>query len=410
MQAAATLNGTCQASSTCPAQYAACTNWSGSVECAPARFLYPASEQEVAEVVRQAARENRTVRVCGSGHSFMPLCATDDVLISLDRLAGIESVDETRGEATIRAGSKLHDIGEPLRERGMALENQGDVDVQALAGAVSTGTHGTGQSLGSISTQVAALRLITADGNTLEVSPEDEDLLSAARVSLGALGVLVAIRMRLLPAYRLHEKVWQEPIDVCLARLDERIAATRHYEFFWYSRTDLAHCKALDPTDAEPDPLEHAKGERIDWSDQIFPSVRDLRFNEMEYSLPAASGAACFAAVRARMQTGHPDVLWPVEYRTVAADPGWLSPMHERDTVAISIHQDAQLPCDEFFADVEPIFREHGGRPHWGKIHNLRARELAPLYPDWERFLAVRERLDPRGVFLNDHLRELFGL
>jgi FAD/FMN-containing dehydrogenase len=168
--------------------------------------------------------------------------------------------------------------------------------------------------------------------------------------------------------------------------------------------------KALDPTDAAPDPLESHRGERIDWSDRIFPSVRDLRFNEMEYAVPATSGPACFAAVRARMQEKHADVVWPVEYRTVAADSGLLSPMHGRDSVAISIHQDAKLPCDEFFADVEAIFREHGGRPHWGKIHNLRAPDLAPLYPMWERFLDVRERLDPRGTFLNDHLRELFGL
>jgi FAD/FMN-containing dehydrogenase len=384
------------------------SNWSGSVECAPARFVQPASEQEVAEVVRQAARENRTVRVCGSGHSFVPLCATDDVLISLDRLAGIESVDETRREATIRAGSKLHDIGEPLREHGLALENQGDVDVQALAGAVSTGTHGTGRALGSISTQVAALRLITAEGKTLDIAADDEALLAAARVSLGALGVLVAIRMRLVPAYRLHEKLWQEPIDECLARLDERIAATRHYEFFWYPRTDLAHCKALDPTDAPPDELSGIEGERIDHSYRVFPTVRENRFNEMEYAVPAEQGPACFTAIRRLMLDKHPDVTWPIEYRTVAADANDLSPNFGRPTIALSIHQAIQLDHRAFFADAEPIFRAHGGRPHWGKMHSLRAAELAPLYPRFDHFCRLREQLDPQGRFLNAHLKSLF--
>jgi FAD/FMN-containing dehydrogenase len=387
------------------------SNWSGRVTCAPASIMRPASERAIADAVRDAARAGKNVRVAGSGHSFTPLVATSDVLLSLDDWHGIEDVDATHGRATIRAGSKIAALGAPLREHGFALANQGDVDVQAIAGALSTGTHGTGRTLGSLSSQIRALRLVTADGEVVCCdAAHDADLLDAARVSLGALGILSAATLQLVPAYRLHERVWKVGIDDCLAQLDERIARHRHFEFFWYPHRDYAEMKALDPTDAAPGSLEGRKGERVDWSDQIFPSVRDLRFNEMEYSLPAASGAACFAAVRARMQQRHADVLWPVEYRTVAADPGWLSPMHERDTVAISIHQDASLPCDDFFSDIEPIFREHGGRPHWGKIHNLRARELAPLYPKWERFLAVRKRLDPGGVFLNDHLRELFGL
>ena len=385
-------------------------NWSGRVACRPARVTTPASEEEIAQVVGAATRDGLSLRVAGSGHSFTPLVATDGVLVQLDAWQGVESFDEAFCHATIRAGSKIASLGEPLRARGMALGNQGDVDVQALAGALSTGTHGTGRLLGSLSSQVVGLRLVAADGSVVSCDAgHDPELLEAARVSLGALGVLSSATLRLVPAYRLHEKVWKVPVESCLSELAERIARHRHFEFFWYPHRDLAEMKVLDPTDAAPDPMDGVKGERIDWSFRIFPTVRDLRFNEMEYAVPAANGPACFAAVRERMRTRHADVLWPVESRTVAADPGWLSPMHGRDSVAISIHQDASLPCDAFFADVEPIFREHGGRPHWGKIHNLRARELAPLYPMWERFLDVRRRLDPRGTLLNDHLRELFG-
>jgi FAD/FMN-containing dehydrogenase len=384
-------------------------NWSGRVAFHPARHARPASEAAIATAVRDAASSGASVRVAGSGHSFTPLVPSSGLLLSLDGWRGVEAVDAAARTATIRAGAKIADLGEELRTHGLALANQGDVDVQALAGALSTGTHGTGRTLGSLSSQIRALRLVTADGS-IAVADEagDRDLLEAGRVSIGALGVISTATLQLVPAYRLHERVWKIGIEECLAGLDGHVAAHRHFEFFWYPHKDYAEMKALDPTEAAPDPLDGVKGERIDWSDRVFPTQRDLRFNEMEYSVPAASGPGCFAAVRQRMKTKHPDVIWPVEYRTVAADAGWLSPMHGRDSVAISIHQDAALPCDAFFADVEPIFREHGGRPHWGKLHNLRARELAPLYPMWERFLDVRRRLDPRGVFLNDHLRALF--
>ncbi len=383
-------------------------NWSGLFTCNPLEIALPTSEAKVAERVAQAAAAGQNVRVCGSGHSFQPLCATSDLLVSLDNLAGIESVDPAAGEATILAGTKLHDIGEPLAAHGLALENQGDVDVQSLAGAVSTGTHGTGRSLGSISTQVIGLRFVAGDGSLHEVNlHSDPDAFRALAVSLGSCGVLTAIRMRLLPAYRLHERTWREPIDECLARLEERITATRHFEFFWYPQADEAFCKALQPTSADPSPLDAREGERIDHNYRVFPTARNVRFNEMEYAVPEEAGLACFDEIRQLMRERHPHITWPVEYRTVAADELDLSPNQGRATIAISIHQAAELEHRQFFADAEPIFRQHGGRPHWGKLHSLSARELAPLYPRWQHFASVRERFDPRGVFLNDHLRRV---
>ena len=224
------------------------SNWSGLVHCRPRQLLTPAGEQEVVAIVRQAAAEGRGVRVAGSGHSFTALNATDDVLLSLDSIAGIESADTAAGQAWIRAGSKIHDLGQPLAELGLALENQGDVDVQALAGAVSTGTHGTGPSLGSISTQVTGLRIVTATGEIVELSAEaDGRLFRAAQVSLGSFGVITAVRMRLLPVYWLHERVRREPIADCLASLESRIHSNRHFEFFWYPADDCAMTKTLNP-------------------------------------------------------------------------------------------------------------------------------------------------------------------
>jgi FAD/FMN-containing dehydrogenase len=369
----------------------------------------PSIEAELSRLVKRAADARQRVRVCGSGHSFVPLCVTDDLLVSLDNLTGIESIDAERREAVILAGSKLHSLGEPLARAGLALENQGDVDVQSLAGAVSTGTHGTGRGLGSISTQVVGLRFVAADGSLRECSREHSpELFKAMAVSLGACGILTAIRLRLLPAYRLHERVWREPIDECLGRLDERIAATRHFEFFWYPQSDLALCKALHPTDAPPGMSPERNGERIDHSYKVYPTARNVRFNEMEFALPEENGLSCFQAIRTLMRERHAGVTWPVEYRAVAADDLLLSPNHGRATIAISIHQAAELEHRAFFSDAEPIFRAHGGRPHWGKMHSLTASQLAPLYPRWNEFQTVREQLDPQGRFVNEHLRRLF--
>jgi FAD/FMN-containing dehydrogenase len=212
-----------------------------------------------------------------------------------------------------------------------------------------------------------------------------------------------------VPAYRLHERVVRMPIDACLASLDERCAAHRHYEFWWYPARDLAEAKSLDPTEEGPEAIAGRRYERIGWSHEVLPSVRELRFVEMEYALPAEAGPAAFRAVRERMRSRHADVAWPVEYRRVRADDAWLSPAHGRETVALSLHQGAELPWEGFFADLEPLLREHGGRPHWGKRHGLRAAELGALYPRFGDFQRLRAELDPKGRFLNGHLRALFA-
>jgi len=387
------------------------SNFSGRVDFRPARIARPHSEAELIRAVREAAADGRGLRVAGTGHSFTPLCATEGTLVSLDDWQGIEAIDRERRRATVRAGTKLHALGEPLLAAGLAMANLGDVDVQALAGAVSTGTHGTGPGLANVSSQVAGARLVLSSGELLELEEASAgERLDAARVSLGLLGVFSTFTLQLVPAYRLHERVWRSGIDECLAELENDVAARRHYEFWWYPHKDYAERKALALSDASPESVAGRKGERIDWSARVLPSVRELRFNEMEYSVPAAAGPSCFRSVRERMQRRWPDVVWPVEYRTLAADRAWLSTAHRRATVAISLHQDARLDCDAFFADCEPVFTEHGGRPHWGKLHTRGASDLAALYPRWRDFAALRRELDPRGVFANAYLRELFAL
>ncbi len=382
-------------------------NWSRSVRCAPQRIEHPASENELAALLRSTGLG---VRVAGRGHSHTPLVATDGILLVLDALAGIESCDPAAREATVRAGTRLSQLGAPLRERGLAMENLGDVDVQALAGAIATGTHGTGSRLRSLSNQIVGLRLFTADGERLECSETSEPrVFAAARVALGAFGVVSAVRLRLLPDYQLHERIWREPVEPALEALPERIAGSRHFEFFWLPQKDRLELKALNPSTLPPGPVPDRRRERVGPAHEILPSPREVPIVEMEYSVPAEHGVACFLALRERMLRRHPQIVWPIEYRTVASDEIPLSPAYGRETVTLSLHQGADLPYREFFADCEAIFRDAVGRPHWGKIHSLRAAELRELYPRWEEFHAVRRELDPRGRFLNDHLRELFG-
>lgn len=387
------------------------TNWSGSVAAEPHQLLAPADEAEVAAVVARAARQATTVRVAGSGHSFVPIVPAEDCILSLERLTGLVAVDRPAGRAELFAGTRLRDATHLLWEHGLALPNQGDVDTQALAGAIATGTHGTGPAYGSISTRLVAARLVTADGSTVDIT--DPELLPALRVSLGLLGIMTRVTLACVPRYALRERVWQRPIDACLEELEHDIAANDHYEFFWFPRADIAESKSLNPVDAEPEaeeppPLE-GPGERIGWSHRIYPSVRDLRFNEMEYAIPAEAGPDCFRAIRERMKTRHPKVGWPIEYRTLAADDAWLSPAFGRATVTISVHEAADRPYREFFTDLEPIFRDFGGRPHWGKFHTCSRADLAARYPRFDDFCELRRQFDPNGRFLSPYLAPLFA-
>jgi FAD/FMN-containing dehydrogenase len=338
----------------------------------------------------------------------MPLVETDDVLVSLDRLTGIVAHDREGLRATARAGTRLGDLTAELLKLGMSMENLGDVDYQSIAGAVATGTHGSGVAWGSIASTAVGLRLIDGRGDVVECSEgDDSETMNAARVSLGLLGVFTAITIRCLPALKMYERRWCVSVDECLAQLADLMQEHQHFDFYWYPRRDEVGIRARGfmadgAEDAFPPPA------RVGWIGQILPHDRRLKFNEMEYAVPRAAGPECFLAVRKRMRERHiQQVAWRVLYRTVAAEDSYLSPSFGRDSVTISVHQNAHLPFAEFFADIEPIFRSFDGRPHWAKRHALGQQELSALYPMWERFSGIRQRFDPDGRFLNDYLATL---
>ncbi|HEU5087626.1 MAG TPA: D-arabinono-1,4-lactone oxidase [Roseiflexaceae bacterium] len=398
-------------------------NWAGNQAAHPALIAQPASRDELVQLVRSAQAAGHTLRVVGAGHSFTPLCATGGVLVSLDRMQGLIEADPATHTACIQAGTRIFQLGPMLRAHDLGLANQGDIDRQALAGAVSTGTHGTGLAYGSFSTTVREARLVLASGEIVTCSEAHEpELFKAAQLGLGALGMLADLTLQLVPAYRLHARSWPAPFEVAMGELHQQVHANDHFEFFWVPALDTCAMKALNPTEAPiqaahpgapaaPGTIErYLVPEHVDWSDRVYPSDRDVRFVEMEFAVPLADGPACFGAIRDLIQTRHTGVRWVVEYRTQRADDVWLSPAYGRDVATISIHEPPDRPYQAFFDDAEAIFRSFGGRPHWAKLHTHTARDFERLYPRWNDFLAVRERFDPGGMFLNEHLRGLFGL
>ena len=422
-------------------------NWSGSVVAAPARIAAPRSEGELAAVVRGATR----LRAAGAGHSFAPLCATDDTLVRIDGLdgdagAGIQLAPDGRS-AWVPAGWSLRRVAAALWELGRSLPNQGDIDAQALGGAIATGTHGTGAELGSLASFARAFRMVLADGSIVECSGDADaelpELFEAQRLSLGLLGIATRIRIDVAPAYRLEQRIARVGLDEVCARFAEIAGAHRHAEFFVFPYAGDVILKTLHPTDdASPFRPPRSDGEdefqricdlcsrlpsltgvmqhrmmaeirgsrRVGPAHLIFPSERRVRFEEMEYELPRDAGLAALREAIRWIRRRRLPVVFPFEFRWVAADYIWLSPFHRGPCASISIHQYAGLRWQELFAEVEPVFRAHGGRPHWGKRHSLTARDVFALYPRAGAFCAVRRRVDPQQKFANQHLICLFDL
>ncbi|GHO95279.1 FAD-binding oxidoreductase [Reticulibacter mediterranei] len=431
------------------------SNWSGVVECSPEAILKPKSIEDVSKIVQKSHQAGNHVRVVGSGHSFTPVVQTNGILLSLDNLQGIEQIDideEEGNTVTVLAGTRLKKLGEELFDQGLAQENLGDIDEQSIAGAISTGTHGTGARFGTISTQIVGLTLVTASGELLECSPEQHpDIFKAAQVSLGMLGVIVRVKLRVVPFKRLHFQSHRLPLSECLDNLERYKQENSHFEFFWLPYTNDVQAKFTNETDT---PLKGknvldtlwgnfnkvvlengvywlfseacrlrpqlcqpvsrlsasliASVDEVEYSHRIFATPRWVRFNEMEYNIPAEHARSVVQEVQECINRNQFAVHFPIECRFVHADDIWLSPAYQRESFYVAVHMYCGMPYKEYFRQVEEIFRRYQGRPHWGKLHTQDAYSLTELYPRWHDFRRVRARLDPQGVFLNDYLRLLF--
>ena len=418
-------------------------NWSGNQQCFPATRAAPKSMAELSDIIRHA---KGSIRAVGSGHSFSELVPTDQTLISIRNLNGIDSIDQKVQTATIWAGTTLGETGPILSAQQQALFNMPDVDHQTLAGAISTATHGTGRSLHSLSGYVDGLSIMTAAGEELECSRnQNSDLFRAAQVSLGSLGIVTKIRMQNRSAYRLkRESLWL-PIGEVLASAESFSKSNRHFEFFYFPFTGMALIDTLNITDeaiqagAELDgnsgimDLKTARDllswspklrelivggylkyqanvSRIDQSYAIYANDRNVRFNEMEYHLPVEHGLSALREVIQTLEKQFPEVFFPIECRYIKGEEAWLSPFYQRDAISIAVHRYFEEDYLPFFKAIEPIFQKYQGRPHWGKVNTFSTQQCAEAYPKWQEFLALRAEYDPGGKFLNPYLKRLFGI
>ncbi len=385
------------------------SNWSGRQTATPRLLANPQQEEDFVALVQAARERGLTIRAVGASHSHSRFAASDGALAVTDDWQGLIDVDVAHLNATFRSGTRIFQTGPLLHQHGLALRNQGDIDKQSLAGATATGTHGTGPGLQNLSASIEQLRLVTASGEIITCGPRlHPEIFNAARLSLGGVGLLIELTLGLRDSYRLHERIWSEHPDEVMGRIDELVGASRHFEFFWAPDRDQCAVKTLTETDATDLPTSaNPRRERLGWSHEIISSIRDERHTEMEYSVPAAQGPACFTELRAMIQREFPDLTWPLEYRTLAADDLWISTASHRPTVTISAHQDIALDDRPLFEACEEIFRRHDGRPHWGKVHYRTGDELAEMYPDYRRWWNVRDQVDPDGQFLTPDLAAL---
>ena len=426
-------------------------NWSGAVRISPAEIARPGTEAEVASVLRAAAERGRRVRPVGAGHSFTPLVATDDMLLSLEKLSGLVSANPFTGDVTLLGGTRIRDIAGLLAPFGLALPNMGDIDAQTIAGAISTGTHGTGLGYTGYSGIVTGLRLALPDGSVREPSDNDETF-QAARVGLGVMGVVTAVSLRCVPAFNLECVETTEPIEHVLDSFLERSRAADHLEFFWFPGTPRATVKQLRRfRDSDPvSPMTRADrlvnreflgnvvfgamdaaasrvgalarpirgiGSRLmagrtysDASHRVFVAPRRVRFRETEYAMPLEIFGEVVREVERAIVASGEQVTFPMEVRTAAADDTWLGSASGRESVYVAVHRYHRERFAPLLAAVEPVFRAYGGRPHWGKEHTLTADRLVQLYPRFEDFRAARAAVDPDGVLLSPYARGLLGL
>jgi L-gulonolactone oxidase len=424
------------------------SNWAGNQSIRPEGFDRPTNEDQLASLVSSARR----VRAVGTGHSFTGAALTDGRLVSMDDLRRLVAVDREAGTVTVEAGITIADLNELLHGLGLALTNLGDIAYQTISGAISTSTHGTGARFTGLAGQVRALRLVDGTGGIHDIV--DPDQVRLATVGVGALGIVTRYTLGVVPAFRLRAEEGAGRLDDLLDELDRHVDENDHFEFFWLPHTPWALTKRNRRTDDEPDQPSARDRARLWWSKtfienigfgilcelgnrrpsliprlatalpssgtsvrtsdshRIFASARLVRFLEMEWAIPRSECATALRRLRSMIDDEGHLVSFPVEVRFTAADDVALSTASGRDTAYVAVHMHKRMPSSDterYFGSVERIMRDLGGRPHWGKMHNMGADDLAPLYPRWNEFLELRERMDPRRAFANDYTDRVFG-
>lgn len=425
-------------------------NWAGNVAMAPARTVSPSTTEALSEAVRRAAEDGLHVKAVGTGHSFTAAAVTDGMLIRPELLTGVRRLDREAGTVTVAAGTSLKHLNQTLAAAGLSLTNMGDIMEQTVSGAVSTGTHGTGRTSASLAAQVTALELVCADGSVLRCDEhENAEVFAAARLGLGALGVISELTFSVEPEFLLAAREEPMSFERVTAEFRQLVEENEHFEFYWFPHTDSCNTKRNNRSEGPAKPLPRVRG----WVDdellsngvfqgvcslgaaapavvpsmariagralsartytdipyRVFTSPRRVRFIEMEYALPREALVAALWELKQLVERSRLHVSFPVEVRTAPADGIPLSTAHGRETAYIAVHMYRGSPHEAYFTEAERIMTAHGGRPHWGKLHTRDAGYLAASYPRFGDFVRTRDRLDPGRVFANDYLRRVLG-
>ncbi|WP_405712976.1 FAD-binding protein [Streptomyces xanthophaeus] len=425
-------------------------NWAGNVRATPARTVTPRSVGELQDAVRRAAEQGLRVKAVGTGHSFTAAAATDGVLVRPQALAGIREIDRAAGTVTVAAGTVLKDLNLALAAEGLSLTNMGDIMEQTVAGATSTGTHGTGRDSASIAAQIRALELVTADGQLLKCSEKEHpEVFAAARIGIGALGIVTSLTFAVEPVFFLTAREEPMGFDRVTAEFDQHFAENEHFEFYWFPHTGNCNTKRNNRSQGPAAPpgavsawiedellsngvfqAANSLGRAVpaaipsiariasralsartytDIPYKVFTSPRRVRFVEMEYALPREHVVGALRELKAVVDRSGLRISFPVEVRTAPADDIALSTASGRETAYIAVHMYKGTPYQAYFTAAERIFTEYGGRPHWGKVHTRDAEYFARVYPRFGEFTALRDRLDPDRLFGNDYLRRVLG-
>lgn len=426
------------------------SNWAGNQRMSPVRVVRPTSVDEIAAAVKQAAADGVRVKPIGAGHSFTAIGLTDSVQLDMSSYNALVSADPVSGLVTAQAGLRLYRLNALLAEVGLGMTNMGDIDVQTVSGAVSTGTHGTGRSSAGFAQQIVGMELVLADGSVVTCSASERpELFAAARVGLGALGVISTVTFLAEKAFLLSADERPMPLDEVLSGFDDLISENEHFEFYWFPHTSVALTKRNNRVDGPARPLSKTKawvddellsnglfeltcrlGARapaliprlnkgaaralsartyVEAAPHVFTSKRRVRFCEMEYALPVEALTTVFASLRTLPEKHGLRVSFPVEVRVAPADDVTLSTASGRDTAYIAVHMFRGTPYEPYFREVEKLYADVGGRPHWGKLHTLGASELRTRYPRFDEFVALRDEVDPERRFGNEYLDRVLG-
>lgn len=425
-------------------------NWAGNLSFEPEKVLFPETEDEIQRLVLMCINEGKKIRVIGSGHSFSALIETNQMLINLINYQGLVSINKDLCQATLKGGTVLKNAGEILFQNGLAMENLGDIDSQSIAGTISTGTHGTGIGFGTISTQVVGLKFINGKGEIIYCSATvNSALFKAAQVSLGLLGIIIEVTLQCVPSYKLLVKNRKEPLDKVLASIDQRNAENRNFEFFWMPFTNTVWSKSSNiALQGEPDKdnfvnylsellienysfkalCEWARFfpsqnkavskivartipniDKLNYSHKVYATMRIVKFEEMEYNIPAEAYQDVMSEIVKICNSGVFDVHFPIESRWVKGDDIYMSPAYGRDSAYIACHVYYKKDSKKYFEKLESIFQAYGGRPHWGKLNSISKNIISEIYPEFKTFQKYRKEHDPENMFMSTYMESIFG-